>query len=216
MKHWIKRLILRYIHSNNKIKNFDLLSIKAQINRSILDDEVRVSAYANIADSKIGYLSSIGKYTKITHCEIGKYCAISWDATINAVNHPLDSLTVNAFPYVPYVGGFVSERTQNYKKVIIKNDVWIGANSVIMPGITIGNGAIIGAGAVVTKDVPDYAVVAGVPAKVIKYRFDEKTISKLLELEWWNLEPKIIKNNIKIWQDKFDSKSLEALEIVCR
>jgi acetyltransferase-like isoleucine patch superfamily enzyme len=215
MKQFIKKIILRYIHSNNQVKDFNLLSMKAQINRSILDDEVRVSEYAIISDSKIGYLSSVGKYTKIIHCEIGKFCSVSWDATINAVSHPVDHLTINAFPYVPYVGNFVKDRSQSYKKVVIRNDVWIGANSVIMPGITIGNGAIIGAGAVVTKDVPDYAIVAGVPAKIIKYRFDQETINKLLELKWWNLKPEVIKKNIHLWQNKLDKSSLGILEKLC-
>jgi acetyltransferase-like isoleucine patch superfamily enzyme len=215
MKKFIKKIILRYIHSNNQVKDFNLLSMKAQINRSILDDEVRISEYAIISDSKIGYLSSVGKYTKIIHCEIGKFCSVSWDATINAVSHPVDHLTINAFPYVPYVGNFVKDRSQSYKKVVIRNDVWIGANSVIMPGITIGNGAIIGAGAVVTKDVPDYAIVAGVPAKIIKYRFDQETINKLLELKWWNLKPEVIKKNIHLWQNKLDKNSLEILEKLC-
>ena len=68
----------------------------------------------------------------------------------------------------------------------VGNDVWIGNNVIVMPGVTIGNGAVIGAGAVVTKDVPPYAIVGGNPAKVIKYRFTEKQIEKLLEIKWWN------------------------------
>ena len=70
--------------------------------------------------------------------------------------------------------------------MIIANDVWIGYDSTIMPGIKIGNGAIIASKSVVTKDVPDYTIVGGNPAKVIKYRFDQKTIKALLEIAWWN------------------------------
>ena len=76
----------------------------------------------------------------------------------------------------------------------IGNDVWIGDNVFIKSGVKIGDGAVVGAGAVVTKDVPPYAVVVGVPARVIKYRFDEKTIAELLELKWWDLDAQIVKS----------------------
>lgn len=80
-----------------------------------------------------------------------------------------------------------------FKQTIIGNDVWIGTGAIILKGIKIGNGAIIASGAVVTKDVPDYAVVGGVPAKIIKYRFDDSTIEKLLGLKWWEYGPNIFK-----------------------
>lgn len=81
----------------------------------------------------------------------------------------------------------------DYAPVRIGNDVWIGDNVIIKNGVKIGDGAVVGLGAVVTKDVPPYAVVAGVPAKVIKYRFSDEIISELLELEWWNLEEDVIR-----------------------
>lgn len=81
----------------------------------------------------------------------------------------------------------------NYAPVRIGNDVWIGDNVIIKNGVKIGDGAVVGLGAVVTKDVPPYAVVAGVPAKIIKYRFSDEIISELLELEWWNLEEDVIR-----------------------
>jgi len=164
--------------------------------------------------STLGSYSSVGRYAKITHTDIGKYCAISWDITINAVSHPYEHLTVHSFPYVP-APGFVDKRMQEHKRVVIGNDVWIGANSVIMPGIKIGNGAIIGAGAVVTKDIPDYAIVAGVPAKIIKYRFSQEIIEKLLQLEWWNLEASVIKQNINLWQKEVNLATIEKLEKLC-
>src|SRR5690606_2348960 len=134
----------------------------------------------------VGEYTAIGRYTKVAKSEIGKFCAISWDCTINAISHSYENLTVSAFPYVPYVGNFVTERNQTYKKVVIGNDVWIGANSVIMPGVVIGDGAVVGAGAVVTNDVPAYVIVVGVPAKIVKFRFSEEVIKKLLEIQWWN------------------------------
>lgn len=216
IKKILKKIILYYKHRGNIIISYNNLAVNCKLNNCILDKEVMVSSYAHISNTRIGYLSSIGRYSKIVHTSIGKYCAVSWDTTINAISHPHNHLTMSAFPYVPYVGNFVKERKQTYQKVIIKNDVWIGANSVIMPGISIGNGAIIGAGAVVTKDVPDYAIVVGVPAKVIKYRFSPEIIEQLLLLKWWDLNPELIKKNISVWQGKFNQSSLVKLENLCK
>ena len=86
-------------------------------------------------------------------------------------------------------------------KVIIENDVWIGMNVTIMGGVKIGNGAIVGSHALVTRDVKPYEIVGGVPAKVIKKRFDEITISKLLKIKWWDLDESLIKKKIFFFQE---------------
>lgn len=94
----------------------------------------------------------------------------------------------------------VVQSWDNKGDIIIGNDVWIGYEAIILAGVTIGDGAIIGARAVVTKDVLPYTVVAGVPAKPIKKRFDDKTISKLLDIQWWNWSDEKIAQNIKAIQ----------------
>ncbi len=199
----IKKILFSYkiykYSKNNKIQKNCTIGKKVTLNNCIFSEHSRVAEYASVHNTEVGSYSALGRYSKIVHTKIGKYCAISWDTTINAISHPYNHLTISAFPYVPRVGNFVKKRKQTYKEVIIKNDVWIGANSVIMPGVTIGNGAIIGAGAVVTKDVPDYAIVVGVPAKIVKYRFEEDIIKRLLELKWWDLDPKVIKKNVDLW-----------------
>lgn len=201
LKKLIRNAVLLVKHrKTNQIKTYETLSISCDISHSALQKHVMVASRASVAHSKVDDFSSVGRNSKITHSNIGKYCAISWDVTINALSHPYTHLSISAFPYVPYVGNFVKKRMQNYEEVVIGNDVWVGANSVIMPGVTIGNGAIVGAGAVVTKDVPDYAIVAGVPAKMMKYRFEKTMIEKLLELKWWDLPEDIIKENIHLWQ----------------
>lgn len=132
---------------------------------------------------------------------IGNFCSVSWNVNIGTSFHPTNWLTTHMFTYSQarldlYDIHLKDENILNYcgtKACTIKNDVWIGCNVTIMDGITINDGAIIGAGSVVTKDVPPYAIVAGVPAKIIRYRFDEKTIQELLDLKWWNLKDDIIK-----------------------
>jgi chloramphenicol O-acetyltransferase type B len=95
------------------------------------------------------------------------------------------------------------------KKTFISHDVWIGQNTIIMSGLQIGVGAVIGAGAVVTRDVPAYAVVGGVPAQIIKYKFDEKLQNDLLESKWWDMSEEWMENNFSLFQDPL--KLLECL-----
>nr|WP_066354376.1 CatB-related O-acetyltransferase [Aliarcobacter skirrowii] len=220
IKSIIKKILVTYkmvmLNKKNKIQKNCVIGKKVTLNNCILDDYSRVAEYASIHNTEVGKYSSLGRYSKITHTKIGKYCSISWDTTINAVGHEIHKLTTHSFARRPDLGFGVKKDGRRYQKVIIKNDVWIGANSVIMPGITIGNGAIIGAGAVVTKDVPDYAIVVGVPAKIVKYRFEEDIIKRLLELKWWELDPKVIKKHVDLWGGEFNCDSLKKLEAICK
>lgn len=85
---------------------------------------------------------------------------------------------------------------------VIGNDVWIGQNATFMPGVKVGDGAIIGTNAVVAKDIPSYSIAVGNPARVVKMRFDEKTIEKLLKIRWWDLPIEVIEENFGLLQDK--------------
>ncbi len=122
---------------------------------------------------------------------IGKFCAIANKVTfiMNGANHPLNG--VSTYPFYIFGNGWESAAPKPgelpYKgDTQIGNDVWIGYDTTIMPGVTVGNGAIIASKSVVTKDVPAYAVVAGNPAKVLKMRFDDETIARLESLGWWD------------------------------
>jgi len=123
---------------------------------------------------------------------IGKYCSIACGAKFlfTSANHTQKSLSTYPFPIFYEVFGLdkkdVAGAWDNKGDIVIGNDVWIGYEAAILAGVRIGDGAIVGARAVVTKDVPPYTVVGGVPAKSIKNRFDDKTVSKLLEIKWWN------------------------------
>jgi len=123
------------------------------------------------------------------HCTIGNYCSIAPGVHRLVGNHPLNMISTHPLFHLKDFGA-CTETKYEYHHINIGNDVWIGTNAVILSGCeSIGNGAVIGAGAVVLKDIPPYAVVGGVPAKLIKYRFDEKTIKKIEDSKWWSLSP---------------------------
>ncbi len=129
--------------------------------------------------------------------QIGKKCSIAMNCTFALSNHLVDTFTTS-----PSGRGLFSHQKGNpssYSKgdILIKNDVWIGTNCTILDGITIGNGAVIAAGSVVTKDVPPYAIVGGNPAKVIKYRFSSELIDEIEKTQFWDMDiTEICKFNI--------------------
>ena len=133
---------------------------------------------------------------------IGKFCSIACGAKFlfNSANHTLSSLSTYPFPLFCEEWGLekrnVAESWDNKGDIVLGNDVWIGYEAVIMAGVTIGDGAIIGARAVVTKDVPPYTVAGGIPAKPIKKRYPEETIAALSELKWWDWPENRIAQNL--------------------
>lgn len=201
---WQRIKYRSYIKSNVFIDPY------VDIQNSVLGANVGLVSYSQVVNSVIGDYTSIGRNSKVVEAELGKYCSISWNVTIGATNHPYNNVTTHSFPYFPR-DGFVTENGLVIKRVLIGHDVWIGCNSVIMPGIKVGHGAVIGAGAIVTRDIPDYAVAAGVPAAIVKYRFDRETIKELLKIKWWNLPPKVIRENIYLFQKEVDHEILEGL-----
>lgn len=134
---------------------------------------------------------------------IGKFCSIACGAKFlfNSANHTLTSISTYTFPLFfeewELEKKNVTKAWDNKGNIIIGNDVWIGYDAIILSGVTIGDGAIIGARAVVTKDVPPYTIVGGVPAKAIRKHFDEKTIKALLNLKWWDWPEERIAANIQ-------------------
>ena len=137
---------------------------------------------------------------------IGKFCSIACGAKFlfNSANHALGSLSTYPFPIFYDEWGLegknVADAWDNKGDIALGNDVWIGYEAVILAGVTIGDGAIIGARAVVTRDVPPYAIVGGVPTRLIRRRFDDATIEALLDLRWWNWEPERIRQALPALQ----------------
>lgn len=163
----------------------------------------------------------IGKYTSIRNnvvidgntLSIGRYCSIANDVSIGVGNHPIDKISTSDCFYYPKWGLTSKDKRENInsKKTIIGNDVWTGTKAVILSGVKVGNGAIIGSGSIVTKDVPDYAIVAGVPAKIIKFRFDNNIIQELLDLQWWYLDENLL---IQAWEFSNIKDSIDYLRKV--
>ena len=199
LKRYLKRTLVRWKFSSSKIDVSANVNLRAKLSSCEMNSGSRVAHYADLRNVTLGRYTTVGRYSKLTHCQIGNFCSISWDVTINARNHSIRTLTTSAFPYSERLG-FVSESDISHDYVVIGHDVWVGAGAIILPGIYIGDGAVIGAGSVVTKDVPRFSVVAGNPAREIKKRFSESEIKWIDELGWWFWDNKEIADNIFLFK----------------
>lgn len=190
-------MTLGYLYS----KFFRRIVPGKSIKNSKIDKTSKIYSGTQFYDSSIGRYSYIGYDCSIIKCQIGAFCSISSDVEIGGAQHPLDWVSTSPVFYNVSSGTgkhLGSLTVPGVKETIIGNDVWIGAKAIIMQGVSIGDGAVIGAGSVVTKDVPPYAIVGGVPARVIRYRFEESLIKKLLQTKWWNLDDAQLREYSKI------------------
>lgn len=157
--------------------------------------------------------SSLGKYSRvrflsaINDCSIGSFCSISKSVRIGLGAHPLNYISTNSVFYSHKSNEVRSDWVKEiefveHKPTTVGNDVWIGEYATILGGITIGDGAVIATRAVVTKDVPPYAIVGGVPAKIIGFRFSQDIINALLDIKWWNWDDEKITKNLPYFTRK--------------
>ncbi|SHG28825.1 Acetyltransferase (isoleucine patch superfamily) [Flavobacterium fluvii] len=190
------------------------LSNKMHYRKSIIDKGCCIDSYTTIepychilddvfiANSSIASYSYIGKHSIVQNATIGSFCSIANDVFIGTGKHPIDHFSTSTLFYRKKNTFNIELVSSNlvfdeYEKIKIGSDVWIGTRAIILDGISIGHGAIIAANSVVTKDVPPYAIVGGIPAKIIKYRFDDFKIKKLIESDWWSLSLNEIKQKIR-------------------
>lgn len=170
----------------------------------------KIGKHTSICGSEIGRFTYMVSYNRLENVRIGKFCSLGQNITIINTLHPSKNFvsTHPAFYSTGRQAGksfastntFVEHSLIEGRKVIIGNDVWIGSNATLMGGITIGNGAIVGAHSLVTKDVPPYAIVGGVPAKVIRYRFTPDQIERIEKVQWWDKDDKWLESHIKQFQ----------------
>lgn len=161
-----------------------------------------IGPFTKMYSAKIGNYTRLRHFCTVAHAEIGKFCSIATGTKIGIAGHPTDLLSTNSIFYLqkslnPLFKNDIDYRP--YSDIKIGNDVWIGEKCLVMSGVEIGNGAIIAAHAVVTKNVPPYAIVGGIPAKIIKYRFPEDVIQKLQEIQWWDMDDEEIVLHKKIF-----------------
>ena len=187
-------------------------------NDSLISTKAKVNRFSKIYSSSISHYTYIGGNSEIVNTKIGKYCSIARDCIIGLASHTINNISTCPIFTEKHNGtGFswVDHDYVNHKSncIEIGNDVWIGTRAIILSRkgiLKIGDGAIIGAGAIVTKDVPPYSIVAGVPAKIIRYRFTPEIIEKLLEIRWWNYPEEVLKNKLSVFQ--MEDLGIELLE----
>jgi acetyltransferase-like isoleucine patch superfamily enzyme len=174
-----------------KVSPFSLIS------GTSLHAKCAVKSGCRIYDSSVGRYSFLGRSCFVTNSQVGSFCSIADGCIIGSAAHNLEWASTspvfqgraNAFRTMLHDGGFEPPKTTK-----IGDDVWVGLRAIVLGGIHVGNGAVVGAGAIVTKDVPPYAIVAGNPARIIRYRFDDNVISALLESGWWELSDKDLRS----------------------
>lgn len=212
----IKLILRRYLNILERLKRnckHDIyVGFGSETLYSKLGEYVSIERYCNVMVSEIGRYTYLGEYCKLNNTKIGSFTSIGPNVKLAAGRHPLTMLSTSPYTYgksdffeVSLANSvlfddeqtFIDEDRRFYCS--IGNDVWIASNVTLVCGKTslhIGDGAVIKAGAVVVKDVPPYAIVAGVPAKICGYRFEPETIKQLMELKWWDKDIEIIKDII--------------------
>ncbi|MBR5506787.1 MAG: CatB-related O-acetyltransferase [Clostridia bacterium] len=183
------------------------MSVKA-IKNSKIDKNAKLIGKVSVINSTIGRYSYINSGSSLINTDVGSFCSIASGCSIGGAAHPTDWLSSSPVFHSGrnVFGKHFSEHPFNpYAKTTIGNDVWIGLKVMVKAGVKIGNGAIIGMGSVVTKDIPDYEIWAGNPAKKIRDRFDDETKEKLLKLKWWEM------NEDELTKYAADANNLEKL-----
>jgi len=166
-----------------------------------------VESGSHIVNTTFNRHSFCGYDCEIINCEVGAFCSIANHVVIGGGKHPMEWVAMSPVFYEgrdSVKAKFSTHKREAPKKTIIGHDVWIGENALIKQGVTVGHGAVIGMGSVVTRDVPPYAIVAGCPAKVVRKRFDDKTIESLLEIKWWDFSDEKLKEYAQYFKDPTD------------
>ncbi len=206
-KYYIQKILGFFLETpvilKSKVIGYSL--VKSQKANLYASNKVRFIAPYYFYDTNIGDYSYIASNCSITNAEIGMFCSIGPNFCCGLGVHPTHGISTSPMFYSTAKQNGISLASENKIEESIQtrigNDVFIGANVTVLDGVKIGDGAVIGAGAVVTKDIPPYAIAVGVPAKVVKFRFENDVIEKLQKMEWWNFDEAKLKDVEKCFFD---------------
>lgn len=198
----LKKYLINFFNKKKLNKSISCLAFWDRSTR--IDDRVYLGATARLMNCTIGKYTRIKPGCVFKNVDMGNYCSIANDVMIGLGQHPTCYISTNSIFYKPGIRDDFARKIdfEEEKRTTVGNDVWIGNGAVVMDGVTIGNGAIIASRAVVTKNIPAYAIVGGVPAKVLKYRFTDDVVAALQESNWWNLGDDEIMTVLGIFTDK--------------
>lgn len=200
---------------DSTLSGHNIIGSFSRVDSSVLAERVRIERNNQIYRSEVGRSTYTGMNTVVMCANVGAFCSISWNVTIGGANHDYNRITQHSFLYNDHDKIRPESELPKYdrfdQEVIIGSDVWIAASASIMRGVRIGDGAVIAANTVVTKDVPPYAIVAGSPAKIIKYRFTKDIIELLMQLRWWEWPVNKIEKNYRLLSEAPSRDSLIAL-----
>lgn len=222
LKNVIKKYYIKKVLSGNKygsgieftipltvkssiLGNYIVLGKGVNIYNSRLDDYSKVMSGSYIINSFLGEYSYVAVSSILQRVKIAKYSSIASNVIIGSTQHPLEYISTHPFLYYKKYGEYIQNDRKEFLNKIesgyveVGNDVWIGNGVIILSSVKIGDGAIIGAGSVVTRDIPPYAVCVGVPSKIIRYRFNENQIATLLNLKWWDWPRERIIDNLDLF-----------------
>lgn len=195
------------IHKEKTLSENPTVHSTSTIIKSKLGSWTDIGPRVSIAESEIGDYTYFAGDASAIYSKIGKYCSIASHVRINPGNHPMWRVMQHHLTYrrVQYgLGNENDEEFFNWRRedgVEIGHDVWLGHGVIVMPGVKIGMGAVVGSGAVVTKDIPPYSIAVGVPAKVIKKRFDDSIIEKIMSTKWWEWDRKTLEERLEDFLD---------------
>lgn len=214
----IKSLVKKFFYWYSTKKYMIDSTCKVWPSRNILDIKCEgyntIAKNASVFNVKLGFASGISRNSEIINATIGKYTTLAPGVKVVRGQHPTSTIASihPAFYSLKKQYGFTYVDKQKFDEfryadkekkysVIIGNDVWIASNVILLEGINIGDGSVVASGSVVTKNVPAYAIVGGVPAKVIRYRFEDDIISFLKELKWWDKDKEWIIKHADFFED---------------
>jgi virginiamycin A acetyltransferase len=185
---------------------------------STFEPGVALFEHARVHESHIGTHSYVGAHTMMGRTSVGSFCSIGPGCRFGMGRHPTGFVSTHPLFYSKqrHTGTTFADRSyfEEYGRIEIGHDVWIGANCIVLDGVTVGTGAVLGAGAVITRDVPPYAIAGGVPAEVIRFRFDATTIAALLASRWWERDGAWLKEHAALLRDP--ARFIASLQLTAR